>query len=256
MDFPEKKMLFLPMGLTAYRYSSWRLAIRMYLIEWILIIPPVVSHIAIHDVISLIDFIATFALLYILLISIYELQYVINDLLFSKYEDRPTLRFYPVSIWTLVLSRIISIVLYIAILLLSSLYGIESIQICNVTISLSLLVFAFLVHNIQKIKLKRILTFSLIRIVRLLFVPVALLGSSIIPEIVLITLPYVFIEVIEGFRYNLSKYGITTPPIQYRWYYIYGLFLPLQYVALRRIEPLSGVILLFTASLVKNTIAK
>ena len=126
---------------------------------------------------SLPSFVASYLLALMLLINLYEIQYLINDVIAIRWEDRPTYREYVEEVKGFILQLIVvSRLAYVTVLynLLSS-FGISSIKIIIATLTLG---YTFLLHNIQRIRLYRIVTYTLIRFSRYIFIPLILLTDS------------------------------------------------------------------------------
>jgi len=199
------------------------------------------------------SFVASYLLALMLLINLYEIQYLINDVIAIRWEDKPTYREYVKEVKGFVFQLVVvSRLAYVTVLynLLSS-FGISSIKIIIAILTLG---FTFLLHNIQRIHLYRIMTYTLIRFSRYIFIPLILLtDSAYLYHLIIVLLPMLIVDVVTANHYTLSKYGIkyelNLPPL----YYLFTLFLPIQIALIYpRIALLCGNIIVIVVSLCKN----
>ncbi|MEM1661001.1 MAG: hypothetical protein QXR17_07695 [Candidatus Bathyarchaeia archaeon] len=151
----------------------------------------------------------------ILLTALYEIQYVVNDVIVSKREDKPTHRIYGISILLIVFSRLLySVILIPCLLTLGFTKN-------SITLALLGLFLAFFFHNIEPIKLRRSMTFPLVRLARYSFIPLTMIGEEkLLRDVIIAYMPLLILESISGFKYNVEKYGYVLPEIRYPWFYV------------------------------------
>jgi len=184
---------------------------------------------SIFDLESAYSSLILFSIGYLILTCIYEIFYVLNDVVFVRREDKPSIRryVYNISMCRVIVVRLIYIIVLVYLLLVYF-----QVSFTNICIAISLLTLTLAIHNLQTIKLKRIYTFSVLRLARWFFIPISILGPSKASCIFVPLIPYFVIELIKGYNYELSKYGIQVPRIAIRESYVYAIFLPLQIVSL------------------------
>jgi hypothetical protein len=153
----------------------------------------------------LVTYMTTYIISWLLMNVIYDMFYALNDSIFVRYEDRPTLRRYikDVNLVVLIIARLIYMVA-ISILLVAF----AKISYINVLIAILLLFITLFIHNSIRIKLWRVYSVGALRFARLLFIPLVLSPSSNLFYISAIAIPYVIDEVIKAYNYELGKYGI------------------------------------------------
>jgi len=185
------------------------------------------------------------------MICIYEILYLYNDIVTIRWEDKPTLRNYvrSLSIRLAILTRLI----YIFILSLILIY-IFYIDPRSIMISIVLLLQASLIHNLIKIKSKRIYSYTAMRITRILFAPNIILFPHFeyLSKLIVVTLPNLVWDIVGGRDAYIRKYNasISLPETRMSWYIIYGIFLPPQLVMLNfDYRLLAGNIFIITLSL-------
>jgi len=223
----SRPLLFLiPYYVTVYRYGSFKIVFKKLTTELILMLPLLYWHFQFlySDIILALVYLSLgYLLANIILVSVYEIQYVINDIVVVKREDKPSIRSYPVRPLFVVISRGVYSLVAVCLMLISRF------DVIRVFVAIVLLSLAFLLHNIQKYKLKRIYTFALIRLTRYLFIPLCLIDSHhYLLYVPIVFMPLLFVDIIQAYEYNLKKYSIEVPKMDYPWYYIYGIFLPIQ----------------------------
>ncbi|MEM4004709.1 MAG: hypothetical protein QXM43_03635 [Desulfurococcaceae archaeon] len=177
-----------------------------------------------------------------------------NDTVFIYIEDKPSIRGYvqQVPLYMAILARIIYI-FFICFLITHYYFTIDGLNIIQAILLLS---FSFLMHNIQKVKLNRIFTFSLIRLSRLIFIPFIISGSQIVPYILLVILPYFIAELVINYNWQLSKYDIKIPKMNWRMSFIFLIFLPFQAVLLYpNLLTLSGNIIVIISCFISEHFA-
>jgi hypothetical protein len=142
---------------------------------------------------------------WLLMNVIYDMFYALNDSIFVRYEDRPTLRRYieDINLVVLIIARLIYMVT-ISILLVV----VAKIPYINVLIAILLLLITLFIHNSIRIKLWRVYSIGALRFVRLFFIPLVLSPSSNLFYILAIAIPYVTDEIIKAYNYELGKCGI------------------------------------------------
>jgi hypothetical protein len=96
----------------------------------------------------------------------------------------------------------------------------------NLVIALALVTYALLLHNLTRINLWRIFTFSAVRISRWIFIPVAMGAFHTIPRLMIVLIPYSLLAIIDGYNYELHKYGILVPKNQPPLWLVYSAFIP------------------------------
>jgi len=101
---------------------------------------------------------------WLLMNVIYDMLYALNDSIFVRYEDRPTLRRYieGINLVALIITRLIYMVT-ISILLVV----VAKIPYINVLIAILLLLITLFIHNSIRIKLWRVYSIGALRFVRL-----------------------------------------------------------------------------------------
>lgn len=244
-------IILLPYGVTLHRYGNFKVVLRKSLVELVLMLPTLylsfltsyTNHISAYTALFY-----SYVLANILLVSVYEIQYVVNDVIIIKKEDRPSIRIYPVKPEILIIFRIFYFIITTVLMVLFHF------DMLNITVAIMLISLAFLLHNFQSYKLKRTYTFALVRLTRYVFIPLCLINNlKLLSNIVIAFIPLLFIEIIQAHEYNLEKYGVTIPRINYPWFYLYGIFLPIQLI-LTDWMYVSGNILLVTLSLLKHAL--
>ncbi|MEM4913077.1 MAG: hypothetical protein QW579_02610 [Desulfurococcaceae archaeon] len=71
-------------------------------------------------------------------------------------------------------------------------------------------------------------------------------------DVIIAYTPLLILESISGFKYNVEKYGYVLPEIRYPWFYVFGIFIPLQLLLVSDWRMLGGNFLLTLLSLLKN----
>ncbi|MEM4004235.1 MAG: hypothetical protein QXM43_01220 [Desulfurococcaceae archaeon] len=250
----KKFIELIPFGIHVIRNEGITLrdamyvAVTRFLLEGILLLPLISSFF--HK--EILTIIALYSVTYLLMICVYEIFYLYNDIFAIKWEDKPTIRKY-VQLISLKIS-IIARVLYICIFCLFIL-SVFHVRIEGIAISLILLILSLLIHNHQKSKINRIFTFALVRLSRLSFMPLIILYPQIhvLSYVPVITMPYFISEIVEAYRYQIKKYDIQTPKIQVPLYLLYSIFLPIQAVTLNfKLQALLGNILIIVLSLIRK----
>jgi hypothetical protein len=172
---------------------------------------------------SLLIYVGIYLLSWLLLQTFYDGFYALNDCVFAKYEEKPSLRRYChyISLKRLLLFRLI----YMCILmyLLMHFFYVKP---ENLVIALALVTYALLLHNLTRINLWRIFTFSAVRISRWIFIPVAMGAFHTIPQLMVVLIPYSLLAIIDGYNYELHKYGILVPINQPPLWLVYSAFIP------------------------------
>ncbi|MEM1830912.1 MAG: hypothetical protein QXJ97_05200 [Desulfurococcaceae archaeon] len=187
----------------------------------------------------------------ILLTALYEIQYIVNDVIVSKREDKPSHRIYGISILLIVLLRLLYSVITISCLLTLGFTA------NNIALALLGLFLAFFFHNIEPIKLRRSMTFPLVRLARYSFIPLIMIGrEKLLSDVIVAYMPLLILESISGFKYNVEKYGYILPEIRYPWFYVFGIFLPLQLLLVSDWRILGGSFLLTLLSLFKTSCSR
>ncbi|MEM4947478.1 MAG: hypothetical protein QXH05_04955 [Thermosphaera sp.] len=243
----NKYLLFLPYSVTIFRFGNARLVFTRIVLENIILLPAIaVASTPLH-ITSLTRYLIGLFLANILLTALYEIQYVVNDVIVSKREDKPSHRMYDTSILLIVSSRLFYSV--IATLCLLTLGFTKN----NITLALLGLFLAFFFHNIEPIKLRRSITFPLVRLARYSFIPLIMIGEKkMLSDVIIAYTPLLILESISGFKYNVEKYGYVLPEIRYPWFYVFGIFIPLQLLLVSDWRMLGGNFLLTLLSLLKN----
>jgi len=185
------------------------------------------------------------------MICIYEILYLYNDIVAIRWEDKPTLRNYveSLSIRLAILTRLIYI--FILSLILIYFFNIDP---RSIMISIALLLQASLIHNLIKIKSKRIYSYTVMRITRILFAPNIILFPHFeyLSKLIVVTLPNLVWDIVGGRDAYIRKYNasISLPETRMSWYIIYSIFLPPQLVMLNfDYRLLAGNIFIITLSL-------
>lgn len=191
-------------------------------------------------------FTLNFSLLYVACYSLYEIGYLYNDCVTVKKEDKPKFRSY-----TQLINWKNAILIRIIILFILLYYYWNT----SLIIPIFLLTFAMTVHNSLHKNSDRILTTGFERLVKALFVPIAMIGidyHKLYPCLVLI-LPILAVDV-KSNTLTITKKYFDYDKIMFEQPYwkAFMLFLPLQIIALiyYPIQVLSGEIILALASLI------
>ncbi|MEM1510931.1 MAG: hypothetical protein QW096_13785 [Thermofilaceae archaeon] len=243
----NKYLLFLPYSVTIFRFGKARLVFTRIVLENTMLLPVIVMASTLSHITSLTKYLIGLFLANILLTALYEIQYVVNDVIVSKREDKPSHRIYSTNISLIVFSRLLYSV--IAILCLLTLGFTKN----NIALALLGLFLAFSFHNIEPIKLRRSMTFPLVRLARYSFIPLIVIGKEkLLCDVIIAYIPLLILESISGFKYNVEKYGYALPEIRYPWFYLFGIFLPLQLLLVSDWRILGGNFLLTLLSLLKN----
>jgi hypothetical protein len=168
-------------------------------------------------------YVSTYLILWILLQTLYDAFYALNDCVFAKYEEKPSFRGYcqNISLKRLLLFRLI----YICVLMYLSIHFF-CIKLENLVIAVALITYALFLHNLTKVNLWRIFTFSAVRLSRWAFIPIAMGASHVIPQLMIILIPYLLLIVINGYNYELQKYGVLIPLNQPPFWLVFSAFIP------------------------------
>lgn len=187
-----------------------------------------------------------FSLLYVACYSLYEIGYLWNDCVTVKKEDKPKFRPY-----TQLINWKNAILIRIIILFILLYYYWNT----TLIVSISLLTFAMTIHNSLHKNSDRILTTGFERLVKTLFVPIAMIGVNyhkLYPCLVL-ALPILAVDVKSNTLTITRKYFVYDKQMFEKPYWkAFVLFLPLQIIALiyYPIQVLSGEIILALVSLI------
>jgi hypothetical protein len=173
---------------------------------------------------SLLIYVGIYLLSWLLLQTFYDGFYALNDCVFAKYEEKPSLRRYChyISLKRLLLFRLI----YMCILMYFLMYFFYM-KPENLVIALALVTYALLLHNLTRINLWRIFTFSAVRLSRWIFIPTALGAFHVIPLLMIVLIPYSLLVIIDGYKYELQKYGVSVPAKQTPLWLVYSAFIPI-----------------------------
>ena len=253
-DNLKKFIELIPFGIHVIRYESIKLRDAVYvavtrsLLEGMLLLP-LISSFFYREILTII---ALYSVTYLLMICVYEIFYLYNDIFAIKWEDKPTIRKYTqlISLKISIIARVLYICIFCLLIL-----SIFFVKIEGIAIGLILLILSLLIHNHQKSKINRIFTFSLVRLSRLLFTPLIILYPEIdvLSYVPVIIMPYLISEIVEAYRYQIKKYDIQTPKIQVPLYLLYSIFLPIQVVTLNfKLQALLGNILIIVLSLIRR----
>lgn len=244
-------LIILPYMLSISRFGKAKTILIRTALENIIVAPVIIAMIIPFQIMILVKYIIGLILTNVLLTALYEIQYIINDTIVSNYEDKPSYRKYNISISMIMISRILySIVIFVCLLEL----GFST---SNIFLAISLLFLAFLFHNLELVKLRRAITFPLVRLARYLFIPLVLVGQGrLLADVMIAYIPLLISETISGFKYNAEKYGCNLPEIRYPWFYVFGIFLPIQLLLVSNWYLLGGNILLVIMSFFKNTLSR
>lgn len=231
-----------PLAITLARLSNVRLALLRLFVDYVLLVPAVyfLSNLRITN------FLVIFGTLFVMLHSLYEVIYILNDLWTVRYEYYPTKRSY-VRILNAPIAVGIRIFYFILLTFLMD-------KLVSLLTSTSLLLLIALMHNLQRNNLMRTPTSIAVRLIRFLFIPMIMfdLNPAKIQVILVILLPYVLAHSVESYGYRLNKAGITIPD-NVPTYYWFGIFIPIQLVLTNwNIACLSGNILLMILSFLKH----
>ena len=174
-------------------------------------------------------YIVVYPTLWIVLQTLYDMFYALNDCVFAKYEEKPSIRGYcrTISLKRLLLFRLIYI--YMLTFLLIRFFNIK---LENLLIAVVLITYALFLHNLTRVNLWRIFTFSAVRVSRLAFIPIALGGADVIPLLIIVLMPYLLMVIIDGYNYELRKYNILTPLNNPPYHLIFSLFIPFAFLFL------------------------
>jgi hypothetical protein len=166
---------------------------------------------------------STYLILWILLQTLYDAFYALNDCMFAKYEEKPNIREYcrNVSLKRLLLFRLV----YICVLTYLSIHFL-CIKLENLMIAVALITYILFLHNLTRVNLWRIFTFSAVRISRWAFIPIAMGASHVIPQLMIILIPYSLLVIIDGYNYELQKYGVSIPLNRPPLWLIFSAFIP------------------------------
>jgi hypothetical protein len=166
----------------------------------------------------------TYIILWILLQTLYDAFYALNDCVFAKYEELPSFREYcrHISLKRLLVLRFI----YVCLLMYFLVYFFH-LKLENLVIALALITYAMLLHNLTRINLWRIFTFSAVRLSRWIFIPTALGAFHVIPLLMIVLIPYSLLVIIDGYKYELRKYGVSVPVKQTPLWLVYSAFIPI-----------------------------
>lgn len=176
-----------------------------------------------------------FILLYLLALltlnAIYEIGYIVNDIYAVKHEDHPTLRPEAKQI-----SPPIAIAARLATALASTYALIEfgGTSPYHVAAAAAMLAYAITLHNAVKVKAWRIHTFTLLRVSKYLFTPLAVLVNPYQSLLVLMaTLPVIVSMTTEWYmKRTIREYGLGNPSgiANAPRYLVYGAPIPLYIV--------------------------
>ncbi len=168
-------------------------------------------------------YIVVYSTLWMMLQTLYDGFYALNDCVFAKYEEKPSIRGYcrTISLKRLLLFRLIYI--YMLTFLLIRFFHIK---LENLVIAVVLITYALFLHNLVRVNLWRIFTFSAIRVSRLAFIPIAMGAADVIPLLIIVLMPYLLAVIIDGYNYELRKYNVLIPPYNPPLYLIFFLFIP------------------------------
>jgi len=188
-----------------------------------------------------------FAMLFIVLHSIYEVGYVYNDWIRIRYEEKPTIRRYVEDInplLSIILRGIYIVSLSFFLFSLSYIYAVL------------LLMLAIVNHNRKVEKYKQLITLPLMRTAKYMFVPIAMSGFNIefLGGCLVLLLP-LFIMEGEAIAGSVIRF-YDHPKTSFRFpYYVWFLtFLPFQALLLFRypIWIFSGELLFMAISVVRH----
>jgi len=168
-------------------------------------------------------YIVVYPTLWIVLQTLYDGFYALNDCVFAKYEEKPNIRGYcrTISLKRLLLFRLIYI--YMLTFLLIRFFHIK---LENLVIAVVLITYVLFLHNLVRVNLWRIFTFSAVRVSRLAFIPIAMGGTDVIPLLIIVVMPNLLVVIIDGYNYELRKYNVLIPPNNPPLYLIFSLFIP------------------------------
>jgi hypothetical protein len=169
-------------------------------------------------------YISVYPVLWILLQTFYDAFYALNDCMFAKYEEKPSFREYCryISLEKLLLLRFIY-----SCLLMNFLVYFFHLKLENLVIAVALITYATLLHNLTRTNLWRIFTFSAVRLSRWIFIPTALGAFHVIPLLMIVLIPYSLLVIIDGYNYELRKYGVSVQVNQTPLWLVYSAFIPI-----------------------------
>ena len=168
-------------------------------------------------------YIVVYTTLWIVLETLYDGFYALNDCVFAKYEENPSIRGYcrTISLKRLLLFRLIYI--YVLSILLIRFFHIK---LENLVIAVVLITYALFLHNLVRVNLWRRFTIFVIRVSRLTFIPIAMGGADVIPLLIIVLMPYLLLQINYDYKYYLTKYNVLIPPNRPPLYLIFSSFIP------------------------------
>jgi hypothetical protein len=241
-----------PLSITIARETKGKTAYVRLFMEYVLIAPPLCIFYLAKT--NLLQFVAMFVTSFVSLHSFYEIFYLLNDTWTVKREDYPAERDYvkEVNVYATMIMRALYFI--IASLLLATFMDVPLLRL---VVSTSILTLSLLIHNLQRSTLRRIATYPSLRIFRVLYIPITLLGinSYEVKIILIVLLPLIFTETVGYYWYLSTKAGKKIPIIPAPAYFWYGSFLLVQIPWVwPHISCLTGNLTIFLLSLLKNLV--
>lgn len=166
---------------------------------------------------------------FVILYDVYEIFYILNDAVFVRFEDIPTIRSYvkEISIISAIIARMIYYMLFFF-FLCDKFYS--GLIIATVLVSL-----AWTFHNFQKLRINRAITFPLLRLTKYLFVPlfVTQLDIYAVTRTMILLLPIFHVDILHAYQTQLRKHGYQYQPTSVSLAFLLGIYLPLQLVLIK-----------------------